>query len=129
MRSALSILLLCAVAVCGCAGKKKSAPPTGAAAKAGGAPVWASMAATNQPVTITPETASAGRVVLVDPAIRCVVLNFPLGKMAAPEERLSLYRRGQKVGEIRVTGPQREDNTVADLLAGEAQVGDEARGQ
>jgi hypothetical protein len=34
-----------------------------------------------------------------------------------------------KVGEVKVTGPQREDNIVADLAAGEAEVGDEARGQ
>jgi hypothetical protein len=65
----------------------------------------------------------------VDPAIRCVVLNFPLGRMAAVDQRLGVYRQGQKVGEVKVTGPQREDNIVADLVAGGAQVGDEARGQ
>jgi len=58
-----------------------------------------------------------------------VVLSFPLGKMAAADQRLSLYRRGLKVGEVKVTGPVREDNIVADLLAGEAAVGDEVRSQ
>ena len=65
----------------------------------------------------------------MDPAIRCVVLNFPLGRMAVVEQHLGVYRQGQKVGEVKVTGPQREDNIVADLVAGEAQVGDETRGQ
>ena len=49
--------------------------------------------------------------------------------MAAAEQRLNLYRRGLKVGEVKVTGPAREDNIVADLVAGEAEVGDEARSQ
>jgi hypothetical protein len=49
--------------------------------------------------------------------------------MAAVGQSLNLYRRGLKVGEVKVTGPQREDNIVADLVAGEAGVGDEARGQ
>jgi hypothetical protein len=42
---------------------------------------------------------------------------------------MNLYRRGLKVGEVKVTGPAREDNIVADLVAGEAEVGDEARSQ
>jgi hypothetical protein len=32
-----------------------------------------------------------------------------------------------KVGELKVTGPARDQNTVADITAGEAQPGDEAR--
>jgi hypothetical protein len=78
---------------------------------------------------VTPENALVGKVALVNSAARFVVLNFPLGKMAAAEQRLNLYRRGLKVGEVKVTGPAREDNIVADLVAGEAEVGDEARSQ
>jgi hypothetical protein len=78
---------------------------------------------------ITPEGGATGTVVLVNAAARCVVLNFPLSRMPAVEKRLSLYRRGLKVGEVKVTGPQREDNIVADMIAGEAAVGDEARGE
>ena len=70
-----------------------------------------------------------GKVAVVNTPARFVVLNFPLGKMAAVDQRLNLYRRGLKVGEVKVTGPQREDNIVADLVAGEAEVGDEARSQ
>jgi hypothetical protein len=32
-----------------------------------------------------------------------------------------------KVAEISVTGPQREDSIVADIVAGEAEVGDDVR--
>lgn len=42
-------------------------------------------------------------------------------------KRLNVYRNGLKVGELKVTGPQRDNNTVADIVAGECQVGDEVR--
>ncbi len=124
MRTLLSIILLGALVLSGCAGRK-SAPPKRTPAKA--PPPQAS--ATNQTLIVTPENTTAGKVALVNNTGRFVVLNFPLGKMAAVEQRLNLYRRGLKVGEVKVTGPQREDNIIADLVAGEAEVGDEAREQ
>jgi len=33
------------------------------------------------------------------------------------------------VGEVKVTGPQRDNDTVADLVTGTAQAGDEVRDQ
>ncbi len=78
---------------------------------------------------VTPEAVLVGKVALVDTTAHCVVLNFPLGRMAAVDQHLYLYRRGVKVGEVKVTGPQREYNIVADLVAGEAEIGDEARAQ
>ena len=86
-------------------------------------------AATNQAPVVTSETALVGKVALVNAAGRYVVLNFPLGKMAAAEQHLNLYRGGLKVGEVKVSGPQRGENIVADLVAGEAEMGDEARSQ
>ena len=124
MRTLLSIVLLGALVLSGCASKKTSAPPPSAAkAPSAKAP------ATKQTLIVTPENAFIGKVALVNSTARFVVLNFPLGKMAGVDQRLSLYRRGLKVGEVKVTGPQREDNTIADLVAGEAEVGDEARSQ
>ena len=32
-----------------------------------------------------------------------------------------------KVGEVKITGPERDNNIVADLVTGEAQVGSEVR--
>ncbi len=59
--------------------------------------------------------------------LKFVVLTFPIGQMAQPGQHLYVYRRGLRVGEISVTGPQRDDNTVADVIAGEAAKGDEVR--
>jgi hypothetical protein len=56
-----------------------------------------------------------------------VVLNFPSREMPQIDQRLFLYRAGLKVAEIKVSGPQEEDNIVADLVNGDAQPGDEAR--
>jgi hypothetical protein len=43
------------------------------------------------------------------------------------EQQLGLFRRGLKVGEVKVTGPQLDENTVADIVAGDSEVGDEVR--
>jgi hypothetical protein len=122
MRTLLLAILLGALTLSGCA-RKKVADSVSLPQPRAGAPSGA------QPLIVTPETVIVGKVVGVNRSGRFVVLNFPLGKMAAPEQRLNLYRRGLKVGEVKVTGPQREDNIVADLAAGEVEVGDEARGQ
>ena len=60
---------------------------------------------------------------------RFVVLGFPTGQLPKVEQALFLYRGGMKVAELRVTGPQSDNNTVADLVSGEAQVGDTVRDQ
>jgi hypothetical protein len=92
-------------------------------------PAWAGQVIQrgDQTVIITPEMGLAGKVVSVNAGARFVVLTFPIGQMPALERRLNVYRRGLKVGEVKITGPQRDDNTVADVLAGEAQAGDEVR--
>ena len=123
------VILLFALSLSGCAGKKVAGQPAKAQPLFGALPSGTSGSATNQALIVTPESALAGKVALVNTTARFVVLNFPLGKMAAADQRLSLYRRGLKVGEVKVTGPVREDNIVADLVAGEAEVGDEARSQ
>ena len=115
-------MLVLAFALSGCARKKNSGSVPVPAPRAG-APT------ANEPLIVTPENTLVGKVARVDKTARFVVLNFPLGKMAAVEQHLNVYRRGVKVGEVKVTGPQRDDNIVADLVAGEAEVGDEARNQ
>lgn len=116
------MLVLGAAVLWGCATK-----PPGTPASSASGPAWAPLSSTNQTVIVTPETVTAGKVVLVNPSARHVVLNFPPGEMPGTDQRLSLYRRGLKVGEVKIGGWQRENNIVADILAGEAQVGDEAR--
>jgi hypothetical protein len=129
MRISLLVILLFALSLAGCAGKKVTGPSAKAQPAFGAVPASAARSATNPALIVTPENALVGKVALVNSAARFVVLNFPLGKMAAVDQRLSLYRRGLKVGEVKVTGPVREDNIVADLVAGEAEIGDEARSQ
>jgi hypothetical protein len=129
MRILLSVILLGALALSGCVRKKVADSGSVPQSRAGTRAVPTGAAATYQTLIVTPENALVGKVVGVNTPGRFVVLNFPLGRMPSPERRLNLYRRGLMVGEVKVTGPQREDNTVADLVAGEAEAGDDARGQ
>src|SRR5262249_15853606 len=84
-------------------------------------------AASTPPVIVTPAQGMSGRVALANMQARYVVLTFPLGAMPQADQKLNLYRDGLKVGEIRVTGMQRDNNTIADIVAGDARVGDEVR--
>jgi hypothetical protein len=59
---------------------------------------------------------------------RFVIVDFTNSRRPALDERLSVYRVGQKVGEIKISGPFYQDTTVAaDLIAGEAKYGDEVK--
>ncbi len=78
---------------------------------------------------VTPDNSLAAKVVSYNATGRFVVLSFPPGQMPKLEQSLFLYRDGMKVGEVKITGPQRDNNIVADLVTGEAQVGDEVRDQ
>jgi len=78
---------------------------------------------------VTPDTSLTARVTFVNLVGRYVVLNFPTGEMPHLQQTLFLYRAGLKVAEIKVTGPQKENDIVADLVAGEARSGDIVRSQ
>jgi hypothetical protein len=78
---------------------------------------------------ITPDVSLAAKVISCNDADRFVVLNFPVGQMPAMGQSLFLYRGGLKSGEVRITGPQSDNNIVADIVNGDAQVGDEVRDQ
>jgi len=78
---------------------------------------------------VTPDNSITAKVVSYNAAGRFVVLGFPVGQMPNMDQGLFLYRNGMKVGEVKITGPQRDNNIVADLVTGEAQVGDEVRDQ
>jgi hypothetical protein len=81
------------------------------------------------PTIVTPDNSLAARVVSYNDSGRFVVLSFPPDQMPKLEQSLFLYRDGMKVGEVKITGPQRENNIVADLVTGEAEVGSEVRDQ
>ena len=112
----LALLLLFALASSGCAHKKPAQAATTPSPRAG----TQAEVVKNYP---------AGIVSRVAPVGRFVILTFPLAQMPAVAQRLDIYRQGVKVGEVRVSGPQRNNNIVADIVTGEPQVGDEVRAE
>ena len=117
MRSLFKIAIAAVFLCTACAGKHNAgAPKTGAFAEVPA-----------QVLMVSPDKALAGKVVRVNSGARFVVLNFPIGRMPAIDQRMSVYRSGMKMGEVKITGPQMDDNIIADLVKGEASPGDEVR--
>jgi hypothetical protein len=107
----------------GCSGSRSSA-------NTGARPSQNSVIRTNAAsVTVSPATnaSTAGRVARVNSGGGFVILSYPLGKLPPVGKRLNVYRDGMKVGELKVSEPQYQQNTAADITAGEAQAGDEVR--
>jgi hypothetical protein len=55
------------------------------------------------------------------------VIDFSAGAVRAIGTRLTLFRGDKRVGVVRITEPVRVRFATADVLEGEARVGDEAR--
>ncbi len=68
-----------------------------------------------------------GRVAFVNSGARFAVIDFYASGMPENGQQLAVFRNDQKVGEIKISGPNRDHNTVGDIVAGEAQVGDLVR--
>jgi hypothetical protein len=81
---------------------------------------------TNQTV-ITPASGATGRVAMVNKTSRFVVLSYAFGSEPSIGQKLNVYRNSLKVAELKVTGPQSQGNTVADITTGEIQIDDEVR--
>lgn len=81
----------------------------------------------SRPAKIVPLNEVNGRIAAVNPTLRYVVVDFYLSRIPQLDQRMAVYRQGEKVGEIKITGPERNQNIAADILAGEANVGDEVR--
>ncbi len=77
-----------------------------------------------QKLVVTVQSGLEGKVTSVNPEGRYVVLTFPVGSLPALEQQLNVYHRGFKTAELRVSGPQLDDTIVADILSGQASVGD-----
>ncbi len=110
-------ILIAAVSLSGCAWMKHKN-----SAKAKPAPVASK-------TIVTPDTSLAAKVISVNTVGRFAVLNFPEGQMPKLDQHLFLYRGGLKAAEVKITGPQQETSIVADIVAGDAHVGDTVRDQ
>lgn len=114
MKFILSLLIV-AMLVGGCISKKKK-------------PSIAPAAAMSQTI-VTPDNSFTAKVASYNSAGQFVVLSFSGGQLPKMDQVLFLYRNGLKVGEVKITGPQSDNNIVADLITGDAQAGDEVRAQ
>jgi len=81
----------------------------------------------NQKLIVTPDQGYIGKVATVNDAARFVIVTFPAGHVPPIDQTLSVYRHGLKVGELKVTEPQRDEFTAADVVTGDTAVGDEVR--
>jgi hypothetical protein len=125
--STLWVLLPLAILANGCALFHRQEQPA-LPATTSASPSPAAPGAQLNPI-VTPDSSLTAKVASYNATGRFVVLSFPVGRMPGMNQTLFLYRNGLKVGEVKVTGPQRENDTVADLVTGTAQVGDEVRDQ
>lgn len=104
--------------------------PTAASAKGGGlvAPLTAT-ATTNITARAPSALPASGRVHSLNPGLRFLVVDYTLGNMPALGSRLNVYRNNEKIGEIKLSGPERNGFVAADIVDGILQVDDEVRTQ
>lgn len=122
-----SVVLLCAAVGAGCAGTKSSDAHDPWRALKSATPAPARQPAAPRPI-VTPSNTITARVMSVNVNGGFVVLNFPIGDVPGSGRRLSVYRGGLKVAEVKVGDLKPIGfNVVADILAGECQVADEVR--
>jgi hypothetical protein len=76
---------------------------------------------------VQPDLRATGQVAMVNTEAKFVVVTFPGGNVPENGRMLSVFRDGSKIAELKVTGPQREADTVADIISGDVQVNDQVR--
>ena len=114
-------LFLCAALATGCKTKSGKAKSEAKAKE--------KQAAAERPKeTVTPVAGKIGKIASVNAGAKFAVIKFPVGQVPAKDQHFVVYRAGQKVGELRISNPPPVDNlAVGDIVAGEAQLGDEVR--
>ena len=68
-----------------------------------------------------------GKVVRTNARLNFVVLDFGLQGLPAVGQQFAIYRLGEKVGQVRVSGPAWDTYAVADIVEGQIWKGDEAK--
>jgi hypothetical protein len=126
MRLIIQVSAILVVALLtGCAGNKAKFAEIPGVTDTAGKPT--TNKSSNPAVVVKPNDALTGRVVSANARGRFAILNFPITRMPAIGDTLFIYREGLKVGEAKISGPQKDDNIVADVTTGEAKAGDEVR--
>ncbi|MBL9137115.1 MAG: hypothetical protein JNK85_14680 [Verrucomicrobiales bacterium] len=126
--AALSLSLLT-----GCRSQESSVDSQGrtlpASAKGGGLGPEArtATATTNPSSPATVVLPASGRVHTVNAGLRFVVIDYTLGGTPALQSLLDVFRGNERVGQVRLTGPERNGFVAADVTEGFLQVGDEVR--
>ncbi len=122
------LLLLMSLVLAGCARQPASTGSAPGQLSVNPPPVATPSAQTNRAgANVTPSVKFKGKVAMANPTARHAIITFPIGQMPPLGQRLNVYRAGLKVGEVQLTGPQRDVNVAADIVAGECQAGDEVR--
>lgn len=116
----------------GCAGNRAPAAPAASATNQPPAAATNTVPVTNAPAgvrfpVITPVTSVRGRVISVNTRLRFVLADFSFQQMPRKGQRLGVFRDGQRIGEVRVSGPSDGSITVADIMEGTAAEGDQLR--
>lgn len=70
---------------------------------------------------------ASGRVHTVNAGLRFVVIDYTLGGIPPLQSLLDVFRGNERVGQVRLSGPERNGFVAADVTDGFLQVGDEVR--
>ncbi|MBI3880993.1 MAG: hypothetical protein HY301_13155 [Verrucomicrobia bacterium] len=95
--------------------------------KSAGTPAKAAKPAAQQPPGSTPVQSANGKIASVRADLKFVVVDFSPGGLPPVGKRMAVYRDGQKVGEVTISGPVIDSNIAADIVAGKIQAGDVVR--
>ena len=121
------IALMVAVVFAGCAKRRSTLEPSFTVrpvAPQGAAPT--NTATTTAPL-LTPVRSPVGRITRVNQQVMIAVVTFPVGQVPAAGGRYSVFRAGQKVGELKMSEEAADTLRVADITNGALQVNDEVR--
>ncbi len=119
--------LLVALVIGGCAKRRSTLEPSFTVrpvAPQGAAPT---NAATTTAPLLTPVRSPVGRITSVNQQVMIAVVSFPVGQVPAAGGRYSVFRAGQKVGELKMSEEAADTLRVADITSGALQVDDEVR--
>ena len=125
----LFLIVICGITAVGCGGPKPqvSAPQPAKVGPATPVAEPAKVEVKDPGLIVTPDVSLQGKVALVNAKARYVIISYPIGRLPAIDDVLSVYRNGLKVGEIKISGPKRDFNIAGNITKGECVVGDEVR--